>query len=410
MKITLIQHSQALLPFEDGLKAEPLILGAKIMATCVSNNPVETMLNEPMAKTLARREDTLIKRHHSGYDFETVALAIEDVSKIFCMYLNNLHVYSTEETSGRHKDLALPAKEKAVFDYFYDKVYNDLLSKNPDAEGNKGAMRKIRQVARENARYVTGLGTKTNICYGVSVRQLNYIYGWAENFLNKKDLNIYEELAYGDMAEFVDQIGALEVDGVKIINPSLKKDPYGRDFNLFGNFNQKPEYYGTAYEVYYPASATAFAQLQRHRSINYKIDDPDKQSAISYYVPDHIKAIDGLENEWVDKIDSLHNVPQARLLNVQETGTYDAIVARLKERACNLAQEETRKISCEVAHRVFTGMRDYDEDLSQALCETYLNKNRCFFADYERCVCDSPCKKSDAIQFDLSDETQASRS
>lgn len=401
MKITLIQQSHATLPFEDNIGAEPLILGAKIMATCVSNNPVETMLTEPMAKTLARREDTLIKRHHSGYDFENVALAIEDVSKIFCMYLNNLHVYSTEETSGRHKDLVLPAKEKAVFDYFYDKVYNDLLCKNPDAEGDKGAMRKIRQIARENARYVTGLDAKTNICYGVSVRQLNYIYGWAENFLNKKNLNVYEALVYPDMAEFVDKIGELEINGVKVINDKLKKDPYGREFNLFGDFSKKPEYYGATYEVYYSASSTAFAQLQRHRGINYKIDNPDKQTEISYYVPDHIKAIEGLEDEWVDKIEGLGNVPQARLLDVQETGTYEAIVARLKERACNLAQEETRKISCEVAHRVFTGMREYDEDLSKALCETYLNKNRCFFADYERCKCDNPCKKEDGVLFEL---------
>lgn len=405
MKITLIQQSRATLPFTDIKSAEPLILGAKIMATCVSNNPVETMLAEPIAKTLARKEDTLIKRHHSGYDFETVALAIEDVSKIFCMYLNNLRVYSTEETSGRHKDLVLPAKEKAVFDYFYDKVYNDLLAKNPSAESDKASMRKIRQIARENARYVTGLGTKTNICYGVSIRQLNYICGWAEDFLNKKDLNVYEELVYADMSDFVNQISALEINGVKIINDLLKKDPYGRKFNLFGDFEKKPEYYGTAYEVYYPSSSTAFAQLQRHRSINYKIDNPDKQTEISYYVPDHIKAIDGLEGEWLDKIDSLRNVPQARLLDVQETGTYEAIINRLKERACNLAQEETRKISCEVAHRVFTGMQSYDAELSQSLCDTYLNKNRCFFADYERCKCDNPCKKSDAIQFDLNGES-----
>jgi len=406
MKITLIQHSQAEIPFEGSESAAPFVLGAKIMATCVSNTPVETMMTEPMSKTLARQEDTLIKRHHSGYDFETVALAIEDVSKIFCMYLNNLHVYCTEETSGRHKDLVLPAKEKAVFDYFYDKVYNDLIEKNPDVEGHKSAMRKIRQIARENARYVTGLDAKTNICYGVSLRQLNYICGWAEEFLDKKDLNVYEQLVYEDMAEFVDKINELEINGVKVINETLKHDPYGREFNLFSNFDTKPEYYGAAYEVYYQSSATAFAQLQRHRSINYKIDNPDKQKEIRYYVPDHINAIDGLAQEWVERIDSLHNVPQARLLNVQETGNYEAIVARLKERACNLAQEETRKISCEVAHRVFVGMAGYDALLSQELSNRYLNKNRCFFDDYDRCKCDSPCKKSDAITFDLNDTMQ----
>ncbi len=401
MKITIIQHSCDTLAQNSEAQYVPFNLGARIMATCVSNNPVETMQNEPLAKTLARREDTLTKRHHSGYDFETVALVLEDVTKIFCMYLNNLHVYSTEETSGRHKDLILPAKEKAVFDYFYEKVYVDLLAKNPDAEGDKATLRKFRQIARENARYTTGLDAKTNICYGVSIRQLNYICGWAEKFLDQKEYNTYEQLVYDDMAEFVDKIHSLEIGGERIIDPVLKKDPYGREFNLFGDFDVKPNYCGAVYETYYQASSTAFAQLQRHRQINYKIDNPDKQDEINYYIPDHIAAIDGLADEWVDKIDGLKNVSQARLLTVQETGAYEAIIARLKERACNLAQEETRKISLNIAYSIFTGMKDYDTQLSQELCEQYLNKNRCFFADYERCKCDSPCKKSDAIIFDI---------
>lgn len=402
MQIKIIQHSQPAVKTESGAEYEPFLMGARIMATCVSNDPVTAIETEPMAKTLARKDDTLTKRHHSGYDFETLTLAMTDVSKIFCMFLNNLHVYSTEETSGRHKDLVLPENEKVVFDYFFDKIYNHLIEQNPDAENDKAALRKIKQTARENARYVTGLDAKTNICYGVSLRQLNYIWGWAAQFLEREDaFNEYEILAIDDMVDFVEQVADLEINGHKLIDPVLAKDPYGRGFNLFDDFARRPEYYGAAYEVYYDASATAFAQLQRHRSINYTIDDPDKQTEIEYYIPDNIRAIEGLEDEWVDKIESLHNVPQARLLNVRETGTYDAIVARLKERACCLAQEETRKISAEVAYRVFTGMESYDADLSRTLTDRYLNKNRCFFPDYERCKCDNPCKKSDAITFDL---------
>lgn len=401
MKITLLQHSAPAIEFNEPFGGEPFIMGAKIMATCVSNNPVEAITTEPIYKTLARRDDTLVKRHHSGYDFETVTLAMEDVSKIFCMYLNNLHAYCTEETSGRHKDLILPDKEKAVFDYFYDKIYNTLLEQNPDAENDKKALRKIKQVARENARYTTGLDAKTNICYGISLRQLNYIYAWAEKFLDKQEYNIYEELAIDDMREFIEQVDGLEIGGQKLINNTLKKDPYGREFNLFGDFERKPEYYGAAYEVYYNASSTAFAQLQRHRPIYYTINNPDKDEDICYYIPDNIRNIEGLADEWYDKIDSLNNVPQARLLDIREVGNYESIVARLKERACCLAQEETRKISSEVAHRVFVGMEQYDYALARDLCDRYLNKNRCFFDDYERCACDTPCKKSDVITFDL---------
>ena len=401
MKITLLEHSMPAYVSVEGGDDLPFILGAKVMATCVSNDPVQTILTEPYAKTLARKDDTLLYRHHSGYDFEHLTLAIEDVSKIFCMYLNNLHVYSTEETSGRHKELELPAKEKAVFDYFYKEIYDHLLEQNPNAQNSKAALRKIRQVALENARYTTGLGSKTNICYGLSLRQLNYIYNWANKFLDKKEYNTYETLALDDMRQFVDSIQDLEINNVKLIDQMLSKDPYNREFNLFGDFTPKPETYGTTYEVYYDASSTAFAQLHRHRAINYLIDNPDKQQEISYYIPQNVRAIEGLSEEWIDKIEALGNVPQARLLTVQETGHYMDIVNRLKERACCLAQEETRMIACDVAYRVFTGMESYDEALSQQLCDRYLNKNRCYFEDYERCACRTPCKPSDAICYEL---------
>ena len=119
-------------------------------------------------------------------------------------------------------------------------------------------------------------------------------------------------------------------------------------------------------------------------------------------LPPEIKTIfEEVSEEWIDKIEALGNVPQARLLTVQETGHYMDIVNRLKERACCLAQEETRMIACDVAYRVFTGMESYDEVLSQQLCDRYLNKNRCYFEDYERCACRTPCKPSDAICYEL---------
>ena len=404
MKITIIQNSQPLIVNAENYENLPFLMGAKIMATCVSNTPVETMTTEPLAKTLARKHETLVQRHHSGYDFEYLTLVMEDVSKLFCMFLNNLHVYCTEETSGRHKVLVLPAKEQAVFDYFYNKIYNHQLEKNPDAINSKSAMHHIRQVALENARYTTGLDARTNICYGVSLRQLNYIYGWAEKFLAKDDYNTYEALVVDEMESFLKALDDLEINGTKIIDPILKKDPYGRSFNLFGNFERKPEYYGAVYEVYYNASATATAQMQRHRQLNYLINDPDKQQEYEYYIPKVVREIEGLDEEWVDKIESLNNIPQARLLEVRETGEVGGLVCKLKERACNFAQEEARQISSEVAYRVFTGMADYDASLSKELCDRYLNKNRCYFEDYERCPCKSPCKPDDAITFEMERE------
>ena len=399
MKITLIGATQPLLQNNDGRQDSLYEFAAKTMATCVSNKPVDQMQEEALEKTLTRLDDTLKQRHHSGYDMIDLVFAFEDVSKIFCMYLNNLHLYTTEETSGRHKELVLPSKEKVAYDYFYNKILNHLMEQADDREVSKAELRSMKIKARENARYVTGLDCKTNMTYKTSLRQLNYIYEWTQKFLNKEDYNSYEELVIKDMAEFRDKLESLEINGEKVINPYLK-DPYNRQFNLFGNFEKKPESYRYNYEVYYDASSTAIGQLQRHRKIDYTIDNPDKQAEINYYVPKVIQAIEGMTDEWFDKIGSLGNIPQARLVTVREAGNYFDIVDKLKERACNYAQEETRLISAQVADRVFRGMETYDADLSKQLCNDYLNKNRRSFPDY-KCVCNNPCKKEDAIIIEM---------
>ena len=394
MRITPIAVTQSVLENDDKRQDKLFELGAKVMGVCVNTSPVDKMRAEPLDKTLKRKDTTLTERHHSGYGMEDIVLGIEDVSKIFCMHLNNLHIYDTEETSGRHTKLRLSSKEQAVFDYFYDKIYKSFLEK--DDVQDKASLRKYNQIALENARYITGLDAKTNIVYKATLRQWNYIYGWVEEFLDKKDYNQYEQLVLPDFREFVSQMDNLEIDGVKIINPNLR-DFYNHGFKLFGDFKKKQEIYDPdLYKVYYDSSSTAYGQLQRHRQITYIIDNPDKQKDISYYVPQIIKKLD-LQDEWQDKIDSIHNVPQARKMLIKEVGQPYMIADRLKERACNHAQEETRFISSMVADRVFKGLASVDMDFSTKLCEMYLDKNRRSFPDYRCPPCRNPCSKDDVI-------------
>ena len=391
MKITLIGATESRLENADGRTDTPFELCAKTMATCVSSTPLKQMTEESLETTQKRLARTLKERHHSGYDMYNLIFEIDDVSKIFCMFLNNLHTYSTEETSGRHKELVLSPKEKAVFDHFYDKFYNHACLKYPNRPE-----REKKQIALENARYVTNVDAKTNITYSTSLRNLNYIYGMAERLLEKEEPNIYESLALPDMQDFCEQIAGMTINGEPVLDPILIRDPYNRDFNLFGNGKKGPEHFGKTYEIYYQASATAVAQLQRHRPIYMELSIPEKTT---YYVPPIVKELD-LGEEWIEKIASLKNVPQAQMLDVCETGQLASYIMKMKERCCEFAQEETKLITKAQADKIFAGLKSYDPELSAKLTRDYgQGKNRRDFPDY-KCVCSRPCKPFKQIELE----------
>ena len=383
MKIKLIGITQSLLDNENKEIDSLYNFCSKTMATCNTAEPLKQMTTESLDKTTKRLATTLRERHHSGYDMINLVWEFEDVSKIFIMYLHNLHVYSSEGTSGRHVPLTLNAKEKEVFDYFYKAFYDRENEKYPD---KKEYLKK--QVAFESARFVAGVDAKTNLVHSISLRQLNYIYKWAQDFLNKEEYNIYEKLAIPDMKDFCAYMKDFTINGEHLINSRLMNDPYNRSFQLFGDGKVRPEHFGKTYEIYYKATAPTFDQLQRHRPIYYQASVTDEPE---YYIPSIVKDLE-IQDEWIDKIDGLENVPQGRLLNVFEYGALDAFIMKLKERCCEHAQEEARDITKQSANKIFEGLKDYDYNLAQDLINRYGNgKNRCDFPDY-KCVCSNPCK------------------
>lgn len=379
MKIQIIGATQNLLNNADSRQDTPFEFCAKTMATCVSNDPIQKMTTETLEATQKRLETTLKERHHSGFDMFKLILQIDDVSKIFCTYLNSLHCYDTEETSGRHAKLTLPPKEQAVFDYFYDKFYNYACEKYPDAKKHKK-----QSIALENARMVAGVDAKTNITHSISLRQLNYIYEWAQKLLEKQNPNPYEQAVMPDMREFCEKVAELKIGNEPLINPKLA-DPYRREFNLFGNTNL-PEIYGDVYAINYQASFPGMAQSIRHRSIKHVLSVPSEKT---YYIPPIVQELE-LEEEWTGKIEELGNLAQAQMLNVRESGQLDAFMMKIKERCCPHAQEEIYNLTHENLAKIANNLEYVDYQLSQ-IVQRYVGKDRRSFHDYQ-CICSTPCK------------------
>lgn len=390
MKIQLIGATQSLLPNTDERHDSPYEFCAKTMATCVTNEPFEKMTNESLEDTQKRVISTLKLRHQSGYDMIDLVLLFTDTSKIFITYLHNLHTYSSEGTSGRHVELKLTPKEKGVYDYFYEKFYNYAQEKYPDkSEYFKSTL------ACETARYTIGIDAKTNLVHKISLRHLNHIYFWAQDFLNKTEYNEFEKLALPDMQEFVNIMDNFTLDGEKVINPKLR-DSYDRKFELFNDGKTQPEYFYDTYGINYKATLPTFDQLQRSRPIHYSLSIPSEPE---YYIPSLVKEME-IEDEWISKIESTGKISQDLLLNVRENGYLGEFIMKMKERCCEHAQEEACSITKESADKIFKGIATYDAELSKYLMENYGNgKNRREFPNY-KCICKQPCtpRKIDEIQ------------
>ena len=95
----------------------------------------------------------------------------------------------------------------------------------------------------------------------------------------------------------------------------------------------------------------AFAQAQRHRTISYQIQIPEGDK-YGYFVPELLSSkckhdgYDGrdLTREWQQDIQSIRSVyPNGMKIAVQERGTLENFIEKLKERECTAAQYEIWK-------------------------------------------------------------------
>ena len=108
------------------------------------------------------------------------------------MLLNNEKVYTTSEKSARYTKMELSGIEKELYDKWNDKLGKIIAEKY----GHLSYFdeRRIKKLAMENARYFTSVMTPTSMAYTVSIRQLNYLCGWMQQF-EKSSNPIYKLLA-----------------------------------------------------------------------------------------------------------------------------------------------------------------------------------------------------------------------
>lgn len=222
----------------------------------------------------------------------------------------------------------------------------------------------------------------TTLIYSTSLRQINYIASWMEDYIKNHDQkdNFENKLAHS-MKQFVQQLSDRN-----ILVEELMRNEKERKLSLFGkHIANEVEYFGSVYVTNYKGSFAQFAQAQRHRTIDYQMELlPEKQ----YFIPTIIEKDKMLVEEWMQDMQMVKGInPQGELVQIKEIGKYEDFILKCKERLCSAAQLEIMKQTKETLLKYKKALEETNHPLAEDI-QKYSHGARCTFPDY---TCASVC-------------------
>lgn len=364
-----------------------LNMSGKFAGVCYNEEGYEALENEKKEKTERRIVQTLKNGHHSVYDHISVTLNIKNIPKIIAMFLNNEKQYTTSEKSARY--VTISSKQNPSITSLEEQLYNkwvvifeqEILKKyGSEPFINK----KIKYLAQENARYLISVFTPTTMIYTTSLRQINNIAAFCQEFIAnynpEKDFD--SKVAQGMIDLYY------ELLRLNLIQDDLESNIKNRKFSLFNEeISSYDEFFeNKRYTLYYPTSFSALAQAQRHRTIDYSIKFP---KTTSFFIPPIIKDNANLHNEWINDMEKLKlYYPQGQIIFAEESATYDDFILKLKERLCSCAQLEINNQTNINLKRIVEFSKEYNLALYKKM-NPYTNGARCTFNDY---TCNNDCQ------------------
>ncbi len=354
--------------------SEAIIFSGKSAGICYLPDTTEKLFNEPEEKTLKRAKNNIKLGHHSVFGHPHYNLLFEGIPKILAMILNNEKIYNTSEKSARYTKMVPGERESKLYEKWANIYKGLILEKYPDIKEKYAE-----KLALENARYLISIFTPSTVMeYTVSFEQLNYIIGWARDYIDSDANDGFALKVKSVLEEFLHSIETYNIE-VEGLNSKIKK----RKFSLFSDRNKRYEEFGENYSTTYLASFAQLAQAQRHRTLTYEMSMLDEKQ---FYVPDIIKAT-RFEEEWIRDMHSIEDLfPQGMLVRVNERGTIENFVLKCTERLCGCAQLEIMKQTNITMKKYFEAVKEKPELYEYLL--PYSKGARCTFPGWK---CESPC-------------------
>lgn len=353
--------------------------GGHAAGVCYMANTFEEILNEDIEKTQRRIRQTKGGGHHSVYEHSSFSLYLDGVPKIVAMLINNEKQYTTSEKSARYTKMALSPKEQTMYNKWVEIFRTKITKLYAKDYPNFFTDSRIEKLAQENARYLTSVFTPTSMVYTTNYRQFNYIISFIEKFLAKDDKNKFEEKLAGHLEEFVTKLKELPY-----YDEALSQNEKCRSLSLLGDGKKVEEYYGDVYATTYKASFAELAQSQRHRTTNHTMTVLEGE----YYIPEIIRESESFTELWLSDLKELAGeYPQATMLEINEMGTLDAFILKLKERKCTFAQLEINRICNDILKKYEHALRMKVHPRAEEII-AYTKGSRCTFPDFK---CTAPC-------------------
>ena len=322
--------------------------------------------------------------HHSPFDKFDVDFELREVPKALAMVLNNQGVYATEEKSARYTKMKVSSHQRELYDKWDSWFNSEINSRFPESDfpglykksGGKTAAEKL---AQENARYMTSVFTPTHMTHKVSLRQLNILYHWFNDFVNVTDnSDVFENR----LAWAMDEFNSLPEIEKWIIPEAQIRMKGGRPFRFFSEREVKERFNEDSFAVNYNTSFASLAQHQRHRLSTYDVFSGTELGAPNGFYVLRLVEASGKTDEWIKDLEDVaeYDFPQAQLLGVSERGLAENLPAKSIERLCGLAQLETARNVGEVMSKYAKAVPSM-EKYNQPACrvEGGCHKGGCVF-------------------------------
>lgn len=366
-------------------KEEAIKLSGHIAGLCYAKEGFNHLLDESIDKTNRRVNMTLNNGHHSVYDHIFISFNLMNIPKILAMILNNEKQYTTSEKSARYTKIV--RNDNSFITYDEEKLYNKWIEIFKICIKDKYGLvfndSKIQKLAQENARYLVTVFMPTEMIYTTSLRQINYIVSWMEDYIKNIDVNnVFQNnlaLSMRDLINCFDKLNVLE--------SRLMYNEKHRKLSLFGtNLDSKEEYFGNVYSTLYKGTFAELAQAHRHRTLDYQIEMLDEKE---YFIPPIIENDKSLVEEWLGDLQIVKNVtPQGEMIKISESGKYGDFILKCKERLCSSAQLEIMYQTRETLLKYKNALKEKNSPLALDILN-YTKGARCTFLDFD---CKEDCK------------------